>query len=191
MQIVGRSCSITGQKIQLAADGAGCIVCNAAYLRSALTGSECPKCHQDMDAQALKEERDKSEKTKELSSIGRHRFNLVGVVVVVQFAFNVLGSLAAAIAGWQGYGLVWIAAGLVWWALARTGNHFGRLLLIFSLIACGLMQGLAFFRALEVHLYPAALILATLAAANVTAACLLFTRPVKAYLDDQRHPGRD
>lgn len=191
MQIVGRTCSLTGQKIQLAATGIGCSTCDAVYLRSALPGSECPQCQRDMNAQEEQALLQKKKETQMLSSKGRSGFRTVGGIVLAQFILNMIGSFVAALQGVGGSGVFSILAGLVLWAVARGGNKLARILLMISIASTVVIEGFVALRVIQQGLYTSTVLLLPLAVVNLAALCLLFTRSVNAYLDDQRQPGQD
>lgn len=191
MQLVGRTCSLTGQKIQLAASGIGCGTCDAAYLRSAISGSECPQCQRDMDVQAEQAQLHQQKKAETITSKGRIGFTAVGAIVLAQFAFNMLTSFVAAFSGIENSSVVAIFAGLVLWVLTRGGNKLARILLFVSIGSSVLLEGVVVVRAVQNGSYLGAIHLLVLATANLVALFLLCTRSVNVYLDDQRHPGQD
>ncbi|MDB6004822.1 MAG: hypothetical protein JWR15_1809 [Prosthecobacter sp.] len=191
MQLVGRTCSLTGQKIQLDAAGIGCITCDVVYLRSAIGGSECPQCQQDMNAQAEQASLQQKNQTEIFSSKGRNGFTTVGAIVLAQFIVNMIGSFVAAIMGIGHSGVFSILAGLFLWTVARGGNKLARILLIVSIASSAAIEGFVALKPAQSEHYSSAGLLLSLAVANLVALCLLFTRSVNAYLDDQRHPGQD
>lgn len=191
MQLAGRICSLTSQKIQLAADGIGCSACDKAYLRSAILGSQCPQCHQDMDALAEQRMLHRSKETETILSKGRSRFNFVGGVVLGELVLSVIAAFIAPILGAGNPGQISILAGLFLWAVSRGGNRFTRILLMIHLAGSALFVGLTAIRVAQDAAYMVAGNLILYALANVLSLSFLFTRSVNAYLDDQRHPGQD
>jgi len=190
MQIVGRTCSLTGQKIQLDASGIGCITCDAVYLRSSITSSECPQCHQDMAAQAKQSLLQQKQQAEMVFSKGHNGFNLVGAIVLAQFIFSLLGSFVGAFVDIGG-GMLIITGGLLLWPLSRRGNKIARMLLLLSIVINTVIEGVVAVRAFQIESYLGAGLLMTFAAVNIAALFLMSTRSVNSYLDDQRHPGQD
>jgi hypothetical protein len=190
MQIVGRTCSLTGQKIQLDVSGIGCSTCDAVYLRSSISGSECPQCHQGMDALAKESLLYQKQQAETVLSKGHTGFKMVGAIVLAQFIFSVVGSFAGAFVDIGG-GMLIITGGLFLWPLSCRGNKFARILLLVSIAFNTLIEGVVAIRALQIKSYLGSGLLLSFAAVNIAALFLLCSRNVNAFLDDQRHSGQD
>jgi hypothetical protein len=191
MQLAGRLCSITGQKIQLAADGIGCSTCDKAYLRSSILGSQCPQCHQDMAVQAEQRLMHRSKETEAVLSKGRSRFRFVGVVELLESILSLIGAFVAPLIDTGSSGVISILAGLFLWTVSRGGNRFTRILLMIHLTVSAFWGGLIAIRVAQEAAVQSAVILILYTLANFISLYFLFTHCVNAYLDDQRQPGQD
>ncbi len=191
MQLAGRLCSLTGQKIQLAADGIGCSACDKAYLRSSILGSLCPQCHQDMAVQAEQRLLHRNKETEAILLKGRSRFKFVGVVMLVESILGVVGAFVAPVMDTGNSGVISILAGLFLWTVSRGGNRMTRILLMIHLAVSSVWGGLIAIRLAQDAAVQSAVILILYILANFLSLFFLFTHCVNAYLDDQRHPGQD